>query len=235
MKNNIKKPDTKQGKIYYSKKELIIMSVGNQILTLAILLCLVVFGFNYYIASANIDGISMLPTYNTGFVQSRDYQDIAYYTKYANYNRGDVVIPDYIDESGERFLIKRLIAKGGDKVEFISGQLYINSEKIVENYIISNDKNLNMINDNMISKHNGKKKIETWEHITLEKAELNHISFIIEKGYVFYLGDNRGISYDCSSYGPKPENIIKAKVLFVVPYNQTLIQYLWTSFLNIFI
>ena len=77
-------------------------------------------------------------------------------------------------------------------------------------------------------------KINNWEHITLEKAELNHISFVIDKGYVFYLGDNRGVSYDCSSYGPQPETIIKAKVLFVVPYNQTLTEYLWTSFLGLF-
>ena len=81
MKNIVKKPDTKQGKLFYSKKEMIVMSIANQILTIAILLCLIVFSFNYYIASANIDGISMLPTYNVNFNQStKENQDIAYYT-----------------------------------------------------------------------------------------------------------------------------------------------------------
>ena len=229
MKNIVKKPDTKQGKLYYSKKETIVMSIANQILTIAILLCLIVFSFNYYIASASIDGISMLPTYNVNFNHStKENQDIAYYTKYFSYDRGDVVIPDFVDSTGERFLIKRLIAKGGDRVEFIEGQLYVNSEKINETYIISNEKNQNMIRNNTLP------KINEWEHITLEKAELNHISFVIDEGYVFYLGDNRGVSYDCSNYGPQPETLIKAKVLFVVPYNQTLIEYLWTSFLGLF-
>ena len=228
MKNLVKKPDTRQGKLFYSKKEMVVMSLANQILTIAILLCLIVFSFNYYIASANIDGISMLPTYNVSFQQNKNNQDIAYYTKYFSYDRGDVVIPDFIDSSGERFLIKRLIAKGGDKVEFIEGQLYVNDNMVNETYIISNEKNLNMI------RHNTLPKINEWEHITLEKAELNHISFTIDKGYVFYLGDNRGASYDCSSYGPQPETIIKAKVLFVVPYNQTLIEFLWSSFIGLF-
>ena len=230
MKNIVKKPDTKQGKLYYSKKETIVMSIANQILTIAILLCLIVFSFNYYSASASIEGTSMWPTYNVGYYESSNNKDIAYYSKYASYDRGDVVIPDRIDQYGERFLIKRLIAKGGDRVEFIDNQLYINGNKINETYIESVDKNSSVVNDII-------KCISKWDYqnsFTTQNMEVDHISFVVKKGYVFYLGDHRGGSLDCAQYGPQPETIIKAKVLFVVPYNQTLIEYLWTSFLGLF-
>ena len=237
MKNVIKKPNNKQGNLFYSKKEMVTMSIANQILAIAVFLCVIVVLFNYYLSTAEIEGVSMLPTYNVSYnTTTKENQDIAYYTKYFSYDRGDVVIPDLIDENGERFLIKRLIAKGGDKVEFINGQLYVNEKIVNETYIVSNASNLNMIKTYMLrkDKSNDKTNIETWNHITLHSFELNHISFTVDENYVFYLGDNRGISYDCASYGPKPESIIKAKVVFVVPYNQTLVQYLWTSFLNLF-
>ena len=240
MSKVLKNIDTKRGFLYYSQKEKVMMSISNQILIITILICSIVLSFNYLYSPAEIEGVSMLPTYNNAYVKNKNYKDIAYYTTSFSLNRGDVVIPDYKDDSGEKYLIKRLIAFGGDKVEFIDYQLYVNGEKINETYIESLDKNKLMINKFMIATDIfGNVDLTTspiakWETITLDTENISekHISFTINDGYVFYLGDNRGKSYDCSSYGPQKEEIIVAKVVFVVPYGQDLVTTIWQEFLH---
>lgn len=241
MKNEVKDIDLKKGSLYYSPKEKVMVEISNQILRIAIILCIAVVIFSYYFSSAEIQGISMLPTYNSQSVIDSHHTDVAYYTTRFDCQRGDVVIPDFKDGSGEKYLIKRLIAVGGDKVEFIDYELYVNGEKVDEYYITNTSRNKVMIENFMLKLDaNGNVILREsniyskWKHITLDTENISstHISFTVDDGYVFYLGDNRGVSYDCSSYGPQSEDIIVAKVVFVKSYGQSLISAIWQNLLK---
>ncbi|MGN0806543.1 MAG: signal peptidase I [Candidatus Coproplasma sp.] len=82
----------------------------------------------------------------------------------------------------DKTLIKRVIAVGGDKVEITRGKVYLNGVELDEPYV-SEDNNNPILN--------------------------NYPETTVEKGYVFFLGDNRDISKDSRSYGCYPvESVI---------------------------
>lgn len=74
-------------------------------------------------------------------------------------------------------LIKRVIGLGGESVKIVNGIVYINGVELEEPYI-SADNNTPSLN--------------------------NYPETYIEKGYVFFLGDNRNVSNDSRMYGCKP-------------------------------
>lgn len=120
---------------------------------------------NYF--GVNVIGTSMEGTLHDG--------DCVYAIYSSNPKRGDIVIID----RGDKKIIKRVIALGGDTVELRAGVLYLNGEKVDEPYI---DPARNTASD----------PINTYP----EK--------VIPDGYMFFLGDNRDESNDSRSIGTKP-------------------------------
>ena len=104
----------------------------------------------------------MQPNYYTG--------DVLLVNKAKTPEYGDVVIVDL----GEKWLIKRVVAKGGDTVELKDGYVYRNGEKLIEDYV----------------KEQGKTIRETLGD-----------KFVLGKDKIFYLGDNRAESRDARHYG----------------------------------
>ena len=100
---------------------------GNDILRAAIIL-LVLF---YACWPLRLSGGSMEPTYDNGNVVC--VSCLAGF--FGGYDRGDVVVFDYKDEDGERQVIKRVIAVGGDTIEIRDGKTFVNGEAIDESYI----------------------------------------------------------------------------------------------------
>ena len=88
--------------------------------------------------------------------------------------RGDVVVLEAPDTSNKDY-IKRVIGVEGDKVEIIDGKVYVNEELLVEDYIEG----------------------DSYTHV------YNENSWIVPKGEVFVLGDNReeGASKDSRYFG----------------------------------
>lgn len=117
--------------------------------------------FNEVFIAVTVDGPSMQPNYYTG--------DVLLINKTKAPEYGDVAIIDL----GDKWLIKRVIAKGGDKVEIKGGYVYRNGEKLYEDYV----------------KEQGETNAETFTAITLSA------------GQIFYLGDNRKDSRDSRYYG----------------------------------
>ena len=112
---------------------------------------------------------SMLPNFHPGdyVVTSRQA-----YSIFGSPERGDIVVfkSDILDENGKnKNLIKRIIGVGGDTVEIIEGYIYVNGEKIVEDYVMEQGLS----------------------------GEMEAI--VIPEGSLFCCGDNRGISRDSRS------------------------------------
>lgn len=82
--------------------------------------------------SVSIPSESMVPTINKGdrLLATRIYNK-------EKLQRGDIVI-FYSDELDER-LIKRLIGLPGDKIEIKDGIVFVNNEKIKEDYVVNKD------------------------------------------------------------------------------------------------
>lgn len=72
------------------------------------------------------------------------------------------------EEGHEKMLIKRIIGLPGDTVEIFNGQVYVNGEMLQEDYI----------NEPYTNSHDAGTYFE------------------VPEGYVFALGDNRGVSLD---------------------------------------
>ncbi|MGP1608332.1 MAG: signal peptidase I [Clostridium sp.] len=81
-------------------------------------------------------------------------------------------------------LIKRIVAKEGDRVIIRDGNVFVNDVKLKEEYLNQNVKTFsNVLND-----------------------------FIVPKGYYFVMGDNRGKSTDSREIGCIPKEKIDGKV-----------------------
>ncbi len=118
--------------------------------------------FFYYI---EVDGPSMENTLFTG--------DVLCVNKRVRVTYGDVVIIEGEKENGE-MLIKRVIALEGDTLVFEDGYVYLNGEKLREDYV----------------KEQGK----TYVNNSPARWEIK-----IPAGEVFYMGDNRAVSADSRS------------------------------------
>ncbi len=139
-----------------------------------------------------IQGPSMEPTLNDG-----DQIFIEKVSKHFSINRGDIVTIDHTDPSNpEILLIKRIIGLPGELVEIKEGAVYINGEKLQEDYLPQN--------------------LETLVDPSLDFEKLK----LTEDQY-FVLGDNRPVSKDSRRIGPVREEQIIGKLLFkFYPFNE---------------
>lgn len=86
---------------------------------------------------------------------------------------GDIIV---IKDEGPEWIIKRLIAKGGDEVMISQGYVFVNGEKLVEPYV--------------------KEEGATYYPDCADKNHLELFTTTVKEGEVFYLGDNRKASSD---------------------------------------
>lgn len=89
-------------------------------------------------------------------------------------------------EIGKRSYIKRVIALPGEHVEIKDGSVYINGEKLEENYLQSG--------------------------IVTDVVGVGFDDFIVPENCVFAMGDNRNHSTDCRAFGCIPLEKIESKV-----------------------
>jgi signal peptidase I len=88
--------------------------------------------------------------------------------------KGDVIVTKAVSEGKDITLIKRLIAKEGDKVyiDYDKNEVYVNDELLEEPYI----------KDKMIMSNDCDEPLE--------------YPYIVPEGCIFVMGDNRGASMD---------------------------------------
>lgn len=177
-------------------------------------MCILLFAlsiyFNVTYSVVPVNGLSMYPTLN----DSSNYNSVAHYDKVVlnyikSYYVGDIIVAKRVESSTEnvKYVIKRLIAVGGDKVKVEEdGSIYVNGNLLNEKYNI-NSKQITY--EKFIRLKNSNIKVDGNEIFVNDEM-------VIPKGYVFYLGDNRSNSYDCSNYGPVKESNVIAKVDFII-------------------
>lgn len=91
----------------------------------------------------------------------------------------------YVLELNKTSYIKRVIGVSGDRVQIKDGKVYVNGEKIQEEYLP--------------------------QGTTTKIVYYNDI--IVPEGYVYVMGDNRDESMDSRTFGCIPEEKIEGKVL----------------------
>ena len=134
--------------------------------------------------------------------------------------RGDVVVFKTPADNRTDY-IKRLIGLPGDTIQFINGNLYLNSKKIQKEVINADDS---------LYCGNTKIKVSTYKEklpneITYHASYRNDISFknsdkfIVPENHFFFLGDNRDCSKDSRflsevGYVHKDNLVGKAQIMF---------------------
>ena len=192
------------------KKGRVLNIIINSFMLLLILLCLNVLFFNLTHTYHYVEGSSMQPTLN----YSSDDGVIS--SKIKSRKRGDIIIleKEEKDEKGQViYIIKRLIALEGDQVavRLINNEYRIvlikngetTEEILEENYLLSYENNA-ILYKNFYSMAKRLYGVEQDGFLTIPKDE------------VFYLGDNRLTSSDCSDYGTKNKSLIVGKVDYII-------------------
>lgn len=203
------------------KTNKVLKIITRILLILLLAVCALIIFFNLTHSYYVVYGPSMAPTLNEGIIDSNAPKDGVFISKIKSYGRGDIIVlnKNYgVEGSDARFVIKRLIAIGGDKINvkehnaqyriFIikagSNKEEILEEKYISDYVI-NVYLYNNFND-MVS------------NLNIQRDENGYIT--IPKDEVFVLGDNRGKSTDSSTYGSKDKRAIVGKVDYIAYGNK---------------
>lgn len=177
-----------------------------------IALCGVIIFFNVTHEYHTVSGLSMVPTLN-----NNDTTDGVFVNRIKQYKRGDIIVArsGEIDAKtgDEKIVVKRLIAMGGDKVAIreIDGE-----NRIV---LIYNDADKEIVLDEpYLTDYSVNFDLKDRFYTMVKECGLSQDlqGFITISGDdLFFLGDNRKVSKDCSTYGPRNKKNIVGTVDFI--------------------
>lgn len=163
----------------YDNKKLTWLRAGKEFAVFIISAFVV---FRFIIGVSWISGSSMYPTFH-------NKQPVIYTRLSKSYSRGDIVT--FHTPSSDEYIIKRVVAVGGDVVDLHDGSLWVNGEKEADLASYS---------------------LESWETFPEDGSVVYPLT--LKPGQFFAVGDNRSVSIDSRSYGPVSFSQIRGK-LFV--------------------
>lgn len=134
----------------------------------------------FFYQPVRVEGTSMLP----GLVDQERIFVNKFIYRFEGIERGDIVVFRYpLDPS--RSYIKRVVALGGDRVQIRQGELWLNGERVEENYVPA----------------------EYFDSRSFGPV-------FVEDGTYFVMGDHRNQSNDSRAWGVVPESLIYGKAVF---------------------
>ncbi len=170
-------------------------------------------------------GPSMQPTINNEWTQDNNFQDVVLINRVKKGERGDVIVINHSEETGSKYVIKRLVALGGEYVSVVP--ILDESNNPTGKYQIliikEGETTPQVFNDGiteMTETYNRFNQLKNNPKYSFAKFGNNDYLYI-EKDHIFYLGDNRNISQDCSSYGPVEASKVVGKVVLVIKHDQS--------------
>lgn len=128
-----------------------------------------------------VEGTSMMPRIQD---QERIFINKFVY-QIEDIERGDVIVFRYPYDQTKSY-IKRVIGLPGDEVAVVSGDVFINGEKLKEPYLLDE-----------------------------YRDRQTHPAVVVPPGEYYVLGDRRNSSNDSRVWGPVPRNFIYGKAVFV--------------------
>lgn len=208
--------------LMYSNKGFGVTLLSNAISLFFIITSLFFIGFSLIYVSVPVDGNSMQPTLNA---PNQPNSDIVYINRISSYTRNDLIVIKKENEYG-KYIIKRLVAIGGDTIKVIQGLspsgyvIILNGEIIDESgylyeYLVGTD------NDGTLNTYRNMLQLQSTHGYLFNE----HNELVVPDGYVFALGDNRGISRDSSELGPFKESDVLGKVDHIIYNSQNEIKY----------
>ena len=229
MDNIIEEKSKNKSFLYRQKIPLAVKLVMDFFFILCVITLLTVTIFFIIYIKTPVTGPSMMPTINAEYNESNKIEDYVYINRFSSVNRGDIIVIHKILQD-DKYVIKRLIAKGGDYLKITKNELTGEIELYLK-YSINEDPIL-LEEPYLYSKEGNKKTYECFNLLSLnENLTFTEDGYLyIEPGYVFYLGDNRGQSEDCSNYGPIKSDLILGKVDIIQKYNENAIPIIYDFF-----
>ena len=157
------------------------MEYIKELLPYIIIILVVVLIRTFIITPVRVNGKSMDPT-----LENNEIVLLKKYDK--SFERFDIVVFDY----GDSHLIKRIVGLPGETLYYYNNELYINDEKIAEDFL--------------------PKDTETYDFVWDKE---------IPEGYYFVMGDNRTNSTDSRMIGLVSKSEIRGTTDFVLfPFNR---------------
>ncbi len=158
-----------------------------------ILISAFIFTVNNWLIKVVVDGSSMYPTLKN--------QEVVTVSTVDDYDYGSIIVIK--DELKSDWIVKRVIAKGGDIVEIKNGKVYLRKQGTKSPIEISED----YLGDSVKTYPANNKESETYH---------------VLEGEIFYLGDNRGVSEDSrGEFGTCEESqvvgVVKESLLWLRP------------------
>jgi len=146
------------------------------IISLAISAFIIIFLYQ----PVKVEGTSMMPSLDD---QERIFVNKFVY-RWEPIQRGDIVVFRYPRDPSKSY-IKRVIGIPGDQIRIDSGQLYVNEEPIIEDYVPP-----------------------------AYTDERSYADIVVPPRSYFVLGDHRSMSNDSRDFGPVKEGYVFGKAVF---------------------
>lgn len=173
------------------KDDKVLLLLKDLISSVVISLIIVVIITQFLVRPVKVEGHSMEPTLH--------HEEIGFSSiiglKTSELERFDVVVVHMEDR--DRFIVKRVMALGGETIEARKGVIYINGEAIAEPFLDTDF-------------------VQQWENDNDRYFNNDFGPVEVPEGSYFLLGDNRQNSSDSRVYGPFKAESIKSKGVFVI-------------------
>ena len=195
LSNNSSTDELSTSNIYEKKSgRSIIHDIFDIIELVAVAFGIILFISAFLFRHSVVSGDSMLSTL-------RDGEHLLISNAFYEVEAGDIVVCQLKPEQEQKFphispkepLIKRIIATEGQRVKIENGEVYLNGQKIEENYIF----------------RDGIDSILNMDEIT------------VSENHVFIMGDHRNDSLDSRYFGEVDSRLIIGRVIFrVFPFEK---------------